>query len=86
MSLLKDNTKQLYLKTAKILRKFDVLIKNPYFNSVNKPKNTQVRYQMFYLDININCIFSYHNIDHKWVLYLYGDNEPCFKRLYRRSL
>ena len=29
--------------------------------------------------------FSYHNIDHKWVTYLYGNSEPCFKRLYHQT-
>ena len=32
------------------------------------------------LDININCIFPYNTIDHKWVHYLFGNNEPCFKK------
>ena len=47
ISLLKHNTKQWYLKTAENLRKFDGIDKNTYFNSVTKPKNTQLRYQMF---------------------------------------
>ena len=44
---MKHNTKQSYLKTAKKLGKFDGINRNPYFNSVTKPKNTQLRYQMF---------------------------------------
>ena len=47
MSLLKHNTKQSYIKTAKNLRKLYGMNKNRYFNSVTKPKNTQLRYQMF---------------------------------------
>ena len=33
-----------------------------------------------WLDININCIFPYNTIDHKWVHYLFGRNEPCSKK------
>ena len=44
---MKHNTKQWYLKTAKNLRNFDGINKNPYFNSVTNPKKTQLRYQVF---------------------------------------
>ena len=83
ISLLKHNT--IINRISKLL-KFDGMNKNPKFQLRYQAKKYSTPLPNAWLDIKINCIFSYHNIDHKWVLYLYRDNEPCFKRLYHQSL
>ena len=69
ISLLKHNTKQWYIKTAKNLGKIDGINKNFLFQLRYQAKKYSTPLLNVWLYININCIFSYHNFDHKWVLY-----------------